>query len=243
MGKAFAAFYIMLKKDDKLEGLKGSKSCMAEASRLWQELSKDDRKHYKAAATGHESAQPADAALESDVVDVAMAPKRAPNAYQVWYKESPEATALPTKDKMKEAAKLWKAMSAEAKQPLDEKAAGLKKDEVQKQKVLEEEDAKKRACACQVWLLLTLFFHRGKLAADHRKRKTLEPKDLRLGEMLSNEEKVVESLQNCQNADLNSARSAELVSRKKRKTDIFAARSPKTPSSKGRAPASPLVDE
>ena len=48
---------------------------------------------------------------------------------------------------MKEAAKLWKAMSAEAKQPLDEKAAGLKKDEVQKQKVLEEEDAKKRACA------------------------------------------------------------------------------------------------
>ena len=91
--------------------------------------------------------------------------------------------------------------------------------------------------------LLTLFFHRGKLAADHRKRKTLEPKDLRLGEMLSNEEKVVESLQNCQNADLNSARSAELVSRKKRKTDIFAARSPKTPSSKGRAPASPLVDE
>ena len=73
MGKAFAAFYIMLKKDDKLEGLKGSKSCMAEASRLWQELSKDDRKHYEAVATGHESAQPADAALESDVVDVAMA--------------------------------------------------------------------------------------------------------------------------------------------------------------------------
>ena len=90
---------------------------------------------------------------------------------------------------------------------------------------------------------LTLYYHRGMLAADHRKRKTLEPKDLQLGEMLSNEEKVVESLQACQNHALISARSAECVSRKKRKTKILEARSPKTPSSKTRAPASPRVEE
>jgi histone H3/H4 len=43
--------------------------------------------------------------------------------------------------------------------------------------------------------LLTLFFHRGQLAASHRKRKSVQACDLKLGQTLSDESAVLKSLQ------------------------------------------------
>ena len=62
--------------------------------------------------------------------------------------------------------------------------------------------------------LLTLFFHRGQLAASHRKRKSVQACDLKLGQTLPDESAVLKSLQETQEQMAAEAKHSETIARK-----------------------------
>lgn len=84
--------------------------------------------------------------------------------------------------------------------------------------------------------MLCLFFHRAHLCATHAKRKSIQAVDLAFGETLSNESKVVKSLEETQRQMILEAEECDRRNNKKRRCAIREARSPKTP-----APKAPRV--
>ena len=85
--------------------------------------------------------------------------------------------------------------------------------------------------------MLTVYFHRGQLCAQHAKRKSLRCEDVQLGETLSNEELVLKSLQDQQHKQMQEAKAAELVARTKRRRLVCTSSAPKTPAA--HAPSTP----
>ena len=64
--------------------------------------------------------------------------------------------------------------------------------------------------------MLTVYFHRGVLCQRHAKRKQLKPEDVKLGEVLSNPEQTLKSLQDEQQQQKAAAEGSELLARAKK---------------------------
>ena len=67
---------------------------------------------------------------------------------------------------------------------------------------------------------VTLFFHRGQLAASHRKRKSVQACDLKLGQTLSDESAVLKSLQETQEQMAAEAKHSETIARQRKRKVI-----------------------
>ena len=71
---------------------------------------------------------------------------------------------------------------------------------------------------------VTLFFHRGQLAASHRKRKSVQACDLKLGQTLSDESAVLKSLQETQEQMAAEANHSETIAHQRKRKMIREAR-------------------